>query len=98
MSRELFIYWRLRSADLAAAIETVRRFQAGLGARCGGLAAGLYQRHHAGGVAVTLMETYRIPGGVGPALEAEIVADGDLLFAPWCVGERHVEAFERLSG
>jgi hypothetical protein len=98
VSRELFIYWRAPRGDLGAVLDAARSFQASLRMRHGDLSAALFQRPDDGGGTVTLMETYAAPAGIDALLEAEIVACGQPVFAPWCRGPRQVEAFERLPG
>jgi hypothetical protein len=100
LNRELFIYWRVARGDLATAVQAVRHFQATLRDRHRGLSAGLYLRDDDAGGSATLMETYAVPGGgIDAAIQSEIVAAGAVPpFAACCLGERHVEAFERLPG
>jgi hypothetical protein len=88
---ELYLYWRVGEADVAAAVAAARAWQQGLATRHPGLSCRLLQRTQAG--APTLMEVYRRPGGIGPALAEEIRAGGDALLAPWLDGVRHLEVF-----
>lgn len=90
----VYVYYRVRLADAAAAIAAVRSFQAGLAVALPGLRCRLAQRVEQGGELLTLMETYGHPGGLGTAwrLETESLAQTQL--APWTVGQRHVEVFE----
>ena len=90
----VYVYYRVRPADAAAAIAAVRRFQAGLGVALPGLHCSIAQRGEQGGELLTLMETYGHPSGLSAAwrLETETLAQTQL--APWTVGQRHVEVFE----
>ena len=95
--RELYLYWHVAPADLAAAATALRAFQAGLTARQPGLQCRLLRRSDDRDPRATLMETYRHPGGVDAGLQAQIVALGAQAVAPWCQGQRHVELFEPLE-
>ncbi len=98
MSRELFIYWRVARADGARARAAAQAMQAALRLQNPLLVACLYQRVEDSGEAVTMMETYRLPGGIGPELQAWLQAAGNSTLGPLCQGERHLEVFEPLHG
>lgn len=92
--RELFLYWRTRSADADAAAAQARALQVDLSSRHAGLAVRLFRREEPARARVTFMESYALPGrGIDDALAQEIAAAGARL-RPWLDGERHVEAFE----
>lgn len=97
MSRELFIYWRAARADAALARTAAREMQAGLLLQHQFLVAGLYQRADESGDHVTLMETYRLPGGIGAELQALLEAAAAGAVQGLCQGQRHVEVFEHLA-
>jgi hypothetical protein len=99
VSRELFIYWRVSRTGADEAVTAVRRAQAALRERNRGLNARLYRRDDAGRDTVTLMETYDgDDDGIGSGLQAAIELAVEPACTPWCLGERHLEIFERLSG
>ena len=95
--RELYLYWHVAPADLAAAAAGMRAFQAGLMAAQPGLQCRLLRRSDDRDPRATLMETYQRPGGIDAGLQAQIVALGAQAVAPWCDGQRHVELFEPLE-
>ena len=100
MKRELYIYWQVGAAQLATAAASVAAWQADLCRRHPGLQARLLRRADSDASAATrctLMETYLMAGGIGPALQTEIVVQGAQTAAPWCEGPRHVEVFEPLD-
>jgi hypothetical protein len=96
LSPELFIYWRARLADAAQTSAAARRFQADLRHAHPALQAQLYQRSDSETGLLTLMETYRHPGGIPAALRRQIVEQGQALLNPWFDGPRHVEVFTPL--
>ena len=93
--RELFVYYRVRSADTAAAHAAVRAMQHGLRQTHPGLATRLLTRAGEGDGLQTWMETYSLAGsaeGIAPGIETQIEARA----ASWSdllAGPRHVEAF-----
>ena len=99
LSRELFIYWRVAPLDLDAAARAMASFQAALRLRHDGLQARLYLRSDdlgQVGEKATLMETYKVAGGVDEQLQTAIVLGGAQASAAWCQGPRHVEVFQPL--
>ena len=95
--RELFIYYRLRSIDAAAAQAAVHTYQAALRAHHPPLIARLLRRPEETDGYQTWMETYTIdplrePAGISPELQAEIERHAQSL-APWLAGPRHTEVF-----
>ncbi len=94
MNQELFIYWRAPTVGAVLARRAAIGLQAALRQAHPGLVAGLLQRAEESGDSVTLMETYRLPGGIGPDLQARLVAAGDEALRGLCQGPRHVEVFE----
>ena len=95
--RELFIYYRLRSSDPAAALAVVLSYQALLRTRHPALIARLLHRPIDGGALQTWMETYstdpmREPTGISPEIQSEIEAQA-LALLPMLTGTRHTEVF-----
>ena len=91
--RELFVYWRLRSAqDLEPALDAVRRAQAALCQQHDGLSARLFERADSGGL-TTVMEVYARADGVSHDLQATIESSMSRATAPFLDGQRHVEWF-----
>ena len=100
--RQLFVYWRLGSADLAAAMPGVRERQRQLERAHAGLLSGLYRRSDTAAPEATLMETYAVDAGVNAqgvsaALQVRIEADMTPLVQPWLRGARHVEVFDAVD-
>ena len=95
--RELFIYYRLRSENAAAAEAVVHEFQATLRRQHPQLIARLLQGADATGTNRTWMETYSIDPrrdavGITAAMQADIEREAGAL-RPWLDGSRHTEAF-----
>jgi len=90
---ELYIYWRVLSVDAQAATQALRIWQQALEARVPGLQARLLKRADSDAGDATLMEIYTLVGGVGPALQQEIIDGGNTASSPWRRGPRHVEMF-----
>ncbi len=90
--RELFVYYRVREADAARALEAVRAMQLELRSRHPTLVACLLKRPHGAAEVQTWMETY---SGVDDdvALRAAVQAAA-LGWAHLVDGPRHVEEFE----
>ena len=93
--RELYVYYRVRTADAAAARRDIEALQEGLRATHAGLEARLLRRPQASDGLETWMEVYARPSdaaGVSEALQADIEAR-----AAGCrthlEGPRHVEVF-----
>ncbi|MEO5733399.1 MAG: DUF4936 family protein [Rubrivivax sp.] len=98
MATELFVYWRCAAADVGAAERALRALQQRFRQQLPGLLAALYRRSDDGTAGITWMETYaRAEGGLTPADRAAVQADAAAALAPWCVGERHEEMFDRLA-
>lgn len=100
--RELFVYYRVRSADAAAALVAVQAFQAALCAEQPALVARVLRRPFEADGVQTWMETYatdpgRSPAGVDVAMQVQIEARSTAL-APHLDGPRHVEVFVALPG
>jgi hypothetical protein len=94
--RELFIYYRVRDADAAAAREAVAAMHRQLRRSWPGLHARLMTRQGIDGDTQTWMETYSladdgrgIDAGTESAIEAHAVS-----LAHFIDGPRHVEGFE----
>lgn len=90
--RRLFIYYRIASADAAAAQPVARAMQDALCARHPGLQAELWRRPQEKDGMQTWMEIYMHAEGVGPVLEGEIASAAQVL-AAWLQGPRHCEVF-----
>ena len=98
--RELFVWYRVREAQAAAAEAAVQAMQQTLRAEHRGLLAGLLVRRDEPAGVQTWMETYACPGtrgGIDADLQGSIEAHARSLDAV-IEGMRHVEAFERLRG
>lgn len=94
--RELFIYYRVREADLVAGRAAVNAMQRELRSSRPGLLARLLTRQGIDGDTQTWMETYSLAGdarGIDAGTESEIEAHAVHL-ARYIDGSRHVEAFE----
>ena len=93
--RELYIYYRIDEAHVAAARHAVEAMHDRLREAHPGLVARLLTRTGDGSASQTWMETYALPGsadGVAAEIEARIEAQA----ASWShlvAGSRHVEAF-----
>ena len=93
--RELFVYYRIETANAAAARDAVAAMHARLRRLHPGLVTRLLVRDDDGSGSRTWMETYALPGsgeGVDRRLEAAIEAEA-ATWAHLLVGPRHVEAF-----
>lgn len=95
MAPQLFVYYRVRAAHRAAAIEALRGLHALWHAADPALGCELMQRADGDSTndLVTLMEVYRHAAGVAPAWQERIEREARAALAPWLVGERHVEVF-----
>ena len=93
LARELYLYWRTSHADAPAASAAVRAWQQGLQSEQPGLQARLLRRADEAPAETTLMETYVLAGGIGPALQQHIAQRGDEATAAWRRGPRHLEVF-----
>jgi hypothetical protein len=98
-TRRLFIYYRVNSTQLHAAIDAATRLQAALRARHPGLEAQLMRRADAADANATLMEIYAIdalasPAGIQAGLRLDIEQQASAALAALIVGPRHVEEFD----
>jgi hypothetical protein len=100
MARELFVYWKLDAVRADGATAATAAMQVELLRVHPALQARVYRRTDTRGEVATLMETYASsdPAGVGPDWQAAIEAAAARHLADWCIGARHVEAFDRLAG
>jgi hypothetical protein len=96
MSRALFVYYRIDSANLPDAVAAARAMQAVLREAHPTLRTQLLRRPDEQGGQVTVMETYAMPGGIDEALQAHIGA-GAAALDGLVSGDRHVEVFEPLG-
>jgi Domain of unknown function (DUF4936) len=97
--RQLFIYWRVASADVAAALRATPAVQAQLRLNHQTLRTGLYQHTEASAGEATLMETYALASqaacnGIDAAMQQRIEAASAEALQPWLRGVRHVEVFD----
>ncbi len=96
MSTELFIYYRVREADAAAALAAVREMQARLRIEFPSLQARVLRRPDSENAPdnrlQTWMETYAIDAGMMDTLREHIAAQA-LALRPLIDGERHTETF-----
>ena len=95
--RELFVYYRVRADDAAAAMLLVRGLHDRLVAQHPALSTRLLRRPEENDGLQTWMEVYaadprREPGGVSTALQAAIEAQSAALL-PLLAGRRHTEVF-----
>ncbi|MBC8058426.1 MAG: DUF4936 family protein [Rhizobiales bacterium] len=95
--RELFVYYRVREVDAAAARTAAQQMQATLRARHSGLTARLLMRPETRDGEQTWMETYAVDAvaavdGVGQSLQSAIEAEAGAL-QPFLAGPRHTEVF-----
>jgi hypothetical protein len=92
----LFVYYRVRASDRKIFVAAARALQSRWRARIPGLQPRLHERADAAGPqdgTVTLMETYALPAGIDPALQATIEDEARAELGRWIVGDRHVEVF-----
>lgn len=105
--RQLFVYYRVRSADTPGVLTAVSGLQTDLRQRHPGLLTQLLRRPEEQDGCQTWMEAYAVtsaepspedtqPQGITPALQAQIEASAAVL-APLLAGARHVEVFESLT-
>ena len=90
---QVFVYYRVHAAHVAAAIAAVRALQAHLQALIPGLSCTLSRRVEVDAERPTLMEVYGHADGVGPDWQRDIERLAGDALAAWIVGERHVEVF-----
>ncbi|MES2957839.1 MAG: DUF4936 family protein [Pseudomonadota bacterium] len=90
---QVFVYYRVRAADLLAVVAAVQVLHARLPTLMPGLACSLSRRADAPADLQTLMESYAHADGVGPAWRLEIEQHASDLLSTWIAGERHVEVF-----
>lgn len=95
--RELFVYYRVRSGDVAVLQNAVFAMQSQLTARHPALRARLLRRPEETHAEQTWMESYATdpqlePAGISAAVQAEIEAQAAAL-APRVSGSRHTEVF-----
>jgi hypothetical protein len=92
---QLYVYYRVAPADAPAVIAAVNALHAQWRGRWPGLACDLARRADERDAAEswTLMETYRLPGGITAACRREIERTANERLGAWIVGERHSEAF-----
>jgi hypothetical protein len=97
--RELFVYYRVDSANAAAARRAVQAMHDGLRRVHPGLEARLLIRAGDGSTPQTWMEVYALPGS-SRGVDADLGAAIEAQAAGWLhliAGSRHVEAFVAAS-
>jgi hypothetical protein len=97
--QELFVYYRVRGADSAAAQQAVTALHARLRQQFPRLVARLLCRAEVSGEDPTWMETYAMgpredAAGITAEIQQAIEAEARTLVQPLVVGTRHVEVFE----
>ena len=95
--RQLFVYWKVAAADLNAALQALRDWQAALVRQHPALHCRIYRRSDAAATEATVMESYAMalpPAGIDETLQRQIVQAGDAVLQPWVRGARHVEVFD----
>lgn len=97
--RQLFVYWRVATADARTALQAAREMQRQLAGQHPGLRCALYLRSDASTIEATLMESYAVESGeaaqgVDDLLQQRIEGVGAAAVQPWLRGARHVEVFE----
>lgn len=90
---QVFVYYRVRAADGAAAIAAVQAGQAHLKVALPGLACTLSRRADDTAEHLTLMETYAHAEAVTAAAQRDIERRMRSAIEAWLVGERHIEVF-----
>jgi len=94
MAPQLFVYYRVRSDYVPAAVAALRALHRDWQREEPALGCELMQRVDDGSPEqATLMEIYRHAGGVAPAWQQRIEREARAALAPWLAGERHVEVF-----
>jgi hypothetical protein len=101
-ARQLFIYWRAATRDVAPALEALRAWQRALCAGRPTLSARNYLRADAVAGTATVMESYALDApqpaaGIDAALQRQIEDEGTAALQPWLCGARHVEVFDALA-
>ena len=90
---QVFVYYRVRVADGAAAIAAAQAGQAHLRVTLPGLACTLSRRVDDAAEHLTLMETYAHGDAVTAAAQRDIERQMRAAIEAWLVGERHIEVF-----
>jgi quinol monooxygenase YgiN len=95
--RELYVYYRVGTGDVTAALRLIEQAQALLQAEHPNLTARLLRRaDEPEGDSVTLMETYRAKDGIDAALQRRI-EEAMAELGPLLTGTRHAEVFALLA-
>ena len=89
----LYVYYRVRSADAAQLIAAVDSLQARLRPEFPGLVCSLSRRLDDAAQDATLMETYSHAEGLSPSSQQLIEQRMGPALRAWIVGDRHVERF-----
>jgi hypothetical protein len=89
----LFVYYRVRAADLAAAAAAIRRLHEAWQASMPGLRCDLMRRLGDAPDTVTLMEIYQGTSELPSAWQQRMQSEARLALSPWLLGNRSVEVF-----
>ena len=96
--RELYVYYRVATRDLAAALRIVERAHDDLRLQYPGLFARVLRRADEPAIDdVTLMEIYRADEGIDDTLQ-RCIEEAAAALTPLLIGTRHTEAFVPLAG
>jgi quinol monooxygenase YgiN len=95
--RELYVYYRVGTGDLTAALRLIEQARALLQAEHPNLTARVLRRaDEPDGDSVTLMETYRAKDGIDAAMQRRI-EEAMAELGPLLIGTRHAEVFAPLA-
>jgi uncharacterized protein DUF4936 len=96
--RELYVYYRVATRDLPAALRIVEQAQHRLHVQCPTLFARVLRRADEPAIDdVTLMEIYRADEGIDDTLQ-RCIEEAAAALTPLLIGTRHTEAFVPLAG
>jgi uncharacterized protein DUF4936 len=90
---QLYVYYRVRSADAGAVIAAARALQRDLQVAWPGLSCTLSQRADDAADLLTLMETYAHADGVSDEFRRAVEQGAQQRLGQWIAGTRHVELF-----
>lgn len=95
-AHQLFVYWRVASADTEAALQALRDWQRSLEVRHPALRTRRYLRSDGTRGDATVMEVYALNAapGIDVALQRQVEQEGSSVLQRWLRGVRHVEVFD----
>ena len=98
-AHQLFVYWRVASADAEAALQALRDWQRSLMAQHPALRTRRYLRNDGTRGEATVMESYALDAapGIDAALQRQIQEERRAAMHRWLRGARHVEVFDELG-